>query len=86
MKSENLVDRITSCFIGLGVGVGTRIISQDHDSARYFAGAVVAGASGILIPSFKNKEKNEKYIGIGSSLGMFPAGYYLADYILRMFH
>ncbi len=83
LESENLIDRIASCVIGLGFGVGARLLSQDYNSASYLAGFSLAGAGGVLIPTFKNKSQDEKYRELACSLGSYAVGYIATDYLLR---
>ncbi|MBR9683148.1 long-chain fatty acid--CoA ligase [Candidatus Woesearchaeota archaeon] len=83
MPSKNLMDRIASCFIGLGIGIGARLLSQDYNSTSYFVGFSLAGAGGVLIPSVKGTGKDEVWRGLACSWGSYTAGYFVTDYLLK---
>ena len=83
MESKNLMDRIASCFIGLDIGVGARLLSQDYNSTSYLVGFSLAGVGGVLIPTIKKTGQNEKYRGLACSFGSYSVGYVATDYLLK---
>lgn len=83
MESKNLVDRIASSFIGLGIGMGARLLSPDYNSTSYLIGFSLTGVGGVLIPTIKNTGQDEKYWGLACSWGSYVVGYVAIDYLLK---
>ncbi len=84
-EANTLLDRLASCIIGFGVGIGTRLLSQDYNYTQHIIGFSLAGVCGTLIPLIKNKGRDEHYIVFGSSMGCYPAGFVVTDYVLKTF-